>query len=139
MAEVHGTFTLKVVIPEGVFAEAKVDSVSLPSVQGEIGVLPQHTRYTGIVGTGLLTYTPSGTNTPVSMVVAGGFASFLGETLTVLADSVDSADTPPPSFASKRSELEKKVAELSMFDPEWEFAKSRLERLDAREKLKPAP
>ncbi len=73
-------FTLKIVSPEGVLAERVVDTVQLPMVDGEIGVLPNHCAYTGQLKAGTIR---AGSE---SYEIRGGFARFSDNVLTVLAD-----------------------------------------------------
>lgn len=73
-------FTLKIVSPEGIVAERLVESVQLPMVDGEIGVLPNHCAYTGQLKAGMIR---TGSE---SYEIRGGFARFSDNTLTVLAD-----------------------------------------------------
>lgn len=74
------SFTLKIVSPEGVIAERVVESVQLPMVDGEIGVLPNHCGYTGLLKAGMVR---TGSE---SYEIRGGFARFADNVLTVLAD-----------------------------------------------------
>ena len=81
------TFKIHVLTPAGKVLEDETTSVILPTVDGEIGVLPHHTRYTGIVGEGTLKYDKVGGGSE-SVQIKGGFVTFTNDTLTVLADSV---------------------------------------------------
>ncbi len=86
------TFRLRIFTPEGLLREEVVSSVTLPSTHGEIGVLTKHTKYTGVLGSGALTFTvPSGEKNKIE--IAGGFCTFSAETLVILADSVLSASS----------------------------------------------
>lgn len=73
-------FTLKIVSPEGILTERVVDTVQLPMVDGEIGVLPNHCAYTGQLKAGMVR---TGSE---SYEIRGGFARFSDNVLTVLAD-----------------------------------------------------
>lgn len=74
------TFNLKIVAPEGIIAERSVSSVQLPGADGEIGVLPRHCNYTGLLKAGMVRIDSE------SFEIRGGFARFADNTLTVLAD-----------------------------------------------------
>lgn len=85
MAE--NSFLLKVFSPEGLLLEEMVTSVTLPGEEGELGVLPGHTRYLGNLGTGTMTYeTSMGVVTRV--VISGGFAHVKNNELQVITDNV---------------------------------------------------
>lgn len=78
------SFNLNVYTPGGVLLKESVGEVTMPTAMGEVGILPGHASYTGILAEGRLSYSAGGTKKSVS--VSGGFASFSGSTLTVLAD-----------------------------------------------------
>lgn len=82
------SFALKVLTPAGVALSESVTSVTLPGSDGEVGILPGHCRYVGLLGTGSLKYVPAGQGSPKSIVVSEGSCQFEGNALTVLADEV---------------------------------------------------
>jgi F0F1-type ATP synthase epsilon subunit len=82
------TFQLKVITPEGVALDERVLSATVPTSEGEIGVLTLHTRYCGLVGNGKLSYAKVG-GANESLVVHEGFCHFIDDSLTILADSVE--------------------------------------------------
>jgi F0F1-type ATP synthase epsilon subunit len=79
-------FRLKIFTPAGLVLEDSAREVKLPTEAGEIGILPQHARYCGILGNGQMEYLPAQSSTPKKLQVRGGFCSFVDETLTLLAD-----------------------------------------------------
>lgn len=82
------TFKLRIFTPAGLLHEETVAAVTMQSSQGEIGVLPKHTKYTGVLGSGNLNYTtPSGDKQKVA--IAGGFCTFNVDVLEVLADNAE--------------------------------------------------
>ena len=86
-----GNFKIKVLTPSGLLLSEETDSVKLPSSDGEIGILPQHTKYSGVLGTGTLEYTVAGgaaNGTVRKLVLDCGLIQFDVDTLTVLADTV---------------------------------------------------
>lgn len=79
-------FKLKILTPVGVVLEEDgVTAVNLPSSDGEIGILPGHIRYSGLLGKGVLKYTKS-SGTQNKVAVTEGFCNFSGDELTILAD-----------------------------------------------------
>lgn len=130
-------FGLKVFTPAGLAVEETVLAVSLPSAsRGEIGFLPGHTRYTGTVGTGILSYQAENTEHLKEIAVTGGFASFDNNTLSILADDVVMRETVDlETYAEKRSELEKVVTEGSGYDPEWQAASQKLAWIEVIDQL----
>ena len=128
-------FLFKVFTPAGLQLEASVTSVNLPSSAGEIGVLPHHTRYTGLVGNGVLEYAAV-EGRPRKIVVSGGFCTFTGDVFTVLADSVDLPEKlAGKSYATEKDSLLKVVQSESTHDPKWIVASEQLRRIEAIERL----
>lgn len=81
-------FSLKVLTPVGVvLTEEQVIEVSLPSSNGEIGILPGHVRYSGLLGSGTLKYRTEKEDKK-ALEISQGFCDFDGQTLLVLADKV---------------------------------------------------
>jgi F0F1-type ATP synthase epsilon subunit len=52
-------FRLKIFTPAGLVLEDSAREVKLPTEAGEIGILPQHARYCGILGNGQMEYLPA--------------------------------------------------------------------------------
>lgn len=78
------SFHLSVFTPAGLLLEEEVRSVTLPSAVGEIGILPKHVKYIGLLANGKMTYLTSTEEKEVE--ITGGFCSFADEKLVVLAD-----------------------------------------------------
>ena len=83
------SFTVKVLTPAGLYLEESTDSVKVPTVDGQIGVLPLHTSYAGILGEGTLEF--ANEKGARKLLIKGGITRFVDATLTVLADSVEEA------------------------------------------------
>ena len=84
-------FNLKVYTPSGLLLDETVKEVIFPGYDnGEVGVYANHCEYTGIVGNGVLKYTPANSNTSKMIEVTGGFSSVNDGSLIILADSVAS-------------------------------------------------
>lgn len=85
MAE-KSKLTLKIISQEKKLLEEVVDKVSLPSVQGEITILPHHAALLSEVETGHLRFTQNGEEQDV--VIAKGFVDVNPSgVVTVLVDS----------------------------------------------------
>jgi F-type H+-transporting ATPase subunit epsilon len=84
MSKAQG-FKVRVITPSGVFLETLADSVKLPSSDGEMGVLPLHTAYAGLIGDGTLQIDSDKGVT--SVAIKGGISRFESNTLTLLVDS----------------------------------------------------
>lgn len=128
-----GTFQLKVFSGRGLEVEATVRSANVPSESGELGFLPNHCEYVGLLSTGIGEYlAASGGSTAQKFIASGGIVAFSSNVLTLLADTVDlpeSLDLKPLSedIALLKAEIER----LSLFDPEHEALSQRVARIEA--------
>jgi len=77
--------TLEIVTPEARVYSDTVDTVVIPTMEGEIGILPGHIPLVAQVGAGELRATKGGVTQ--LLVVGGGFAQVTGEKVSILADS----------------------------------------------------
>jgi len=99
--------TLEIVTPESRVYADTVDSVVIPTVEGEIGVLPGHIPLLTRVNDGELVVTKA--NTAKYRVVSGGFAQISGDKVSVLAEhacSEDKIDEAAVEEAMKRATKE---------------------------------
>ena len=131
-----GTFQLKVFSGRGLEVEAAVRSASVPSETGELGFLPNHCEYVGLLSTGIGEYIGATDSAPQKFIASGGIVTFSDNVLTLLADTVDlpgSLDTKPLSedVALLKAQLER----LSIFEPEHEVLSQRVSRIEALKAL----
>ena len=81
---------LEIVTPERqVFTDA-VDMVVVPGVDGELGILPHHTRLISALGTGELRIKQSGSEQV--MLISGGFVEVRADKVVVMADVAEHSD-----------------------------------------------
>lgn len=78
------TIRLKVITPRRLLAEGEVDSVSLPTLEGEIGVLPGHRPLYASLGRGVLSYRANGDEE--RFAVKGGFAEIRPDGVVVVTE-----------------------------------------------------
>jgi F-type H+-transporting ATPase subunit epsilon len=81
---VPATIHLKVVTPRRLLAEADVEAVFLPTLEGEIGVLPGHRPLFVGIGKGKLSYRAAGDEE--SFRVQGGYAQVQPERVVVMTE-----------------------------------------------------
>jgi F-type H+-transporting ATPase subunit epsilon len=97
--------TLEIVTPEARVYSDTVDTVVIPTVEGEVGILPGHIPLVAQVGAGELRATKGGVTK--LLVVGGGFAQVTGEKVSILADSAineEKIDEHAVEDAMKRAE-----------------------------------
>jgi len=78
------SLTLEIVTPEAKVFSAAVDTVVIPTVDGEIGILPGHIPLLTQVANGQLVITREGRNE--ALIVGEGFAQVQGDIVSVLTE-----------------------------------------------------
>ena len=125
---------LEVVTPERrVLAEA-VDSVNVPGMNGELGILPGHTPLISQLQTGVLSYVQTGATHKLH--VSGGFVEVNADRVSVLAEI---AERPEEIDAARaritREHAEKTLSSFTGTEEDFEIARARLERSVVRLQL----
>jgi F-type H+-transporting ATPase subunit epsilon len=77
--------TFQLVAPERLLAAAEVDMVVVPGVEGDFGVLPQHSPFMSVLRPGVIE-TYEGSQVIGRIFVGGGFAEVNERGCTVLAE-----------------------------------------------------
>lgn len=72
---------LKVITPTELLVDEKVTQVSLPGLEGELGILPGHRPYLILLGEGSLFYKGAGGEETIG--VSGGYAEIRGDSVLV--------------------------------------------------------
>ena len=97
--------TLEIVTPEARVYSDTIDSVVIPTVEGEIGILPGHIPLLTQVADGELRVIKGATTT--YLVIGGGFAEIDGDKVSVLAERAIAEDQIDEKFvedAMRRAE-----------------------------------
>jgi F-type H+-transporting ATPase subunit epsilon len=128
MAEIK----LEIVTPEKKVFDETVDSVTVPTSTGEVGILPNHSPLISSLKSGILSYSNRGASE--KLVVSGGFVEVSTNTVSVLTDVAERADEIDIEAArAERDEAQKVLsAAFSGTEEEFEAEKERLERAQAR-------
>lgn len=120
------SLTLEIVTPEARVYSDTVDNVVIPTVEGEIGVLPGHLPLLSQVTDGELRVAKgSGTET---LVIGDGFVQVQGDKVSVLAEHAieeKSIDEDAVEKAMQRAQAELQDAKNSKIDP------AEIERLES--------
>ncbi len=81
---------LTITTPERIVYEGDVQSVTVPTIDGEIGVLPHHVPLVSVLAAGELhAITTTGESQP--MAVSGGFIEVNDNNVVILADTAEHA------------------------------------------------
>ena len=115
---------LEVVTPFRTVLNEDVDSVSLPGIEGEMGILPEHVPLLTTLDAGIMSYVNSSGSTQ-AIAVHWGYAQVDGNNVRVLAELAETADEID---LPRALEAEKKAKELLQGDTtkaEWEDEENR--------------
>jgi F-type H+-transporting ATPase subunit epsilon len=97
--------TLEIVTPDARVYADTIDTVVIPTVEGEIGILPGHLPLLTMVEHGELRVTKNGQET--RLAVGNGFAQVEGDTVSILAEQAineSKIDETAVEAALKRAE-----------------------------------
>lgn len=98
---------LEIVSPERRAFTDEVDEVIVPGIDGQLGILPHHTRLITALGTGELRIKKGGTEQ--SLLISGGFVEVRPDKVVVMADLAEHSeeiDEAKAIEARKRAEAE---------------------------------
>jgi F-type H+-transporting ATPase subunit epsilon len=98
---------LEIVSPERRAFSEEVESVVVPGIDGELGILPHHTRLISALGTGELRIKKAGGEEV--LLISGGFVEVRPDrviVMTDLAEHSDEIDEAKAVEARKRAEAE---------------------------------
>lgn len=98
---------LEIVSPERRAFSDEVDMVILPGIDGELGILPHHTRLISALGTGELRIKKAGTEQ--ILLISGGFVEVRPDRVIVMADLAEHSeeiDEAKAVEARRRAEAE---------------------------------
>jgi F-type H+-transporting ATPase subunit epsilon len=80
---------LEIVTPERLVFEDQVDSVNVPGIEGELGILPHHAPLLSMLGFGELRIRKGGAEE--SFAIVGGFVQVRPDKVVVMAETADLA------------------------------------------------
>jgi len=123
---------LEIVTPEKKVFDETVDSVTVPTATGEVGILPNHSPLISSLKSGILSFANKGASE--KMVVSGGFVEVSTNKVSVLTDIAEKSDEIDVEAAKAEREAAQKVLSgaFSGTEEEFEAEKERLERAQAR-------
>ena len=123
---------LEIVTPEKKVVSESVESVTIPTASGEVGILTDHAPLISSLKPGILSYSKSGTTE--EMVISGGFVEISGNNVSVLADIAEREE----EIDIEAAKADKSAAEKVLADwkdgsaEEFETENEKLERAQAR-------
>ncbi|MCF0131073.1 MAG: ATP synthase F1 subunit epsilon [Pseudobutyrivibrio sp.] len=84
------TFKVSIITPERIFYEGDASMVEFNTVEGEIGVFPNHIPLTTVIAPGILTITED--SGPKNAALHAGLAEILPDKVTILAEIAEWPD-----------------------------------------------
>jgi F-type H+-transporting ATPase subunit epsilon len=125
---------LDVITPERRLLSEQVDSVTVPGLNGELGILPGHTPLISALQTGLLSYAQGGATR--RLLVSGGFVEVNADRVSVLADMAEFPEEVNAQAArAERDDAERRLGAFSGPPEEMEAVRTELARATARLQL----
>ena len=126
---------LKIIKPEKIVLDEAVDSVSLPTTEGEITILPDHIALISTLASGDIVARVNGEDVP--MAVSGGFIEVSNNQVKILADFAehvsDLSDDTVAKARARAEELKHMKDDASVVD--FEHYEAELERSLTRVKI----
>ncbi|HMS08212.1 MAG TPA: ATP synthase F1 subunit epsilon [Pyrinomonadaceae bacterium] len=108
---------LEIVTPERKVIDAEVDSVTVPTLSGEAGIMPQHAPLISALKPGIVTVTTKGQ--AERLAVGTGFVEVSNNRVSVLTDVAETADEIDAEKArADKAEIEKELAAASQLPSE---------------------
>jgi len=124
---------LEVITPEKLALREEVDEVIVPGLDGELGILPDHTPLISQLKTGILSYRQGAQSR--RMHVSGGFVEVASDRVSVLSDVAEK----PEEIDLERAQRAKERAERRLAsrgeDVDFPRAELKLQRAMARIQL----
>jgi len=119
---------LIVVTPERQLLRETVVEVTIPGLDGALGILPGHAPLMTELGQGELSYLQATTSQPIFLAVHRGFAEVLPDRVTVLAETAERAEEIDLARAeAAKARAEKRLASNDT-NIDWDRATVALER-----------
>lgn len=119
---------LIVVTPERQLLRESVVEVTVPGLDGQLGILPGHAPLMTELGIGELSYRASTASQPVVLAVISGFAEVLGDRVTILAETAERAEEIDLARAEEaKARAEKRLA-AGDTNIDWDRANIALQR-----------
>jgi F-type H+-transporting ATPase subunit epsilon len=113
---------LIVVTPERQVLRETVVEVTIPGLDGELGVLPGHAPLITELGIGELSYRTKSGAQSAGMAITSGFAEVLPDRVTILAETVERAEEIDLARAERA--LAKAKERLAANDPDIDWARA---------------
>ena len=111
------SFSLEIVTPERLTWSGEATALVLPTVDGEIGILPKNEPYVTVLGLGEGRITLKDGSVEL-LAIIGGFVQVRPDRVLVLAESADlAADLDVEAIEKAKAVAEQALAQVDQADP----------------------
>ncbi|HQR39722.1 MAG TPA: F0F1 ATP synthase subunit epsilon [Blastocatellia bacterium] len=125
------TIQLEIVTPERMVLDTEVDSVQIPGLEGELGILPGHSPlFSQLKPAGLLSFNQKGATS--QLVISGGFVQVMPDRVKLLAEAAERPEEIDLQRALKAKERAERQLAQSDSITEIRSAEEALERATTR-------
>ncbi len=127
----------KIVTPEKVVLEKEIFQAIIPTVDGEVTILPNHRSYiAGIKAGEILVKCVDEKEQDCAMAVSGGFIEFANNKLVVLADTAERAEDLDLARAEEAKKMAEELKKQKITDEnQYAMVAAQLEKEMARVKV----
>lgn len=109
------TMSIRVMAPDRTFYEGEASFVEFNTIEGILGIYPKHIPMTVVVAPGILKIAEAGEERIAAL--HSGFAEILGDSITILAESVEWPDEIDINRAEEaRIRAERRIKDESSID-----------------------
>lgn len=133
MADLPTSLTLEVATPLGMALSLQTDSVQVPSVDGELGVLPGHVPLLAALKAGIVTYREGGQF--VRVAVGGGYVEATADRVRLIAEFFlrkEQVDVGQAQKDLSAAEIRLKQSTAKIEDVEYQEAQAERDWAQAR-------
>ena len=121
---------LEVVTPHRTVLVEVVDSVTLPGIEGELGILPEHIPLLTTLDTGIVSYSSSGKTQAIA--VHWGYAQVEGNSVRVLAELAETAAEIDLQRAKDAENKAKETLVSGALATDWKAEESRQNKYESK-------
>ena len=120
------TFSFEIITPEKVIFKDDISEVIVPSVNGELAILPNHASLVTKISEGLLTIKKDGKEH--LLAITGGFLEVNNNKVSILADYAIRSEEIEESKAQEARKRAEKAMEEKTSDRDFALAESQFKR-----------
>ena len=121
---------LEVVTPHRTVLVEDVESVTLPGIEGELGILPAHIPLLTTLDTGIMSYSRSGKTQAIA--VHWGYAQVEGNNVRVLAELAETATEIDLQRAKEAEKQAKEILVSGAPATDWKAEESRQKKYESK-------